>query len=87
MKWISMALTLIAAGFGLYAASLWYAASKIEVMPPPPADPFTDTSADQWALATPDAIRSAGRLNARAAAWTAAAVCLQVMASLVGLWP
>jgi hypothetical protein len=85
MKWTSMALTLLAAGVGLYAASLWYAASKIEVAPPPPADPFTDTSADQWALATPDAIRNAGKLNARAAGWTAAAVSLQVIASLLGL--
>jgi hypothetical protein len=87
MKWISMALTLIAAGLGLCAANLWYAASEIEVevTPPRPADPFTETSADLWALAAPDALRKAGELNARAAGWTAAAVTLQVVASLVGL--
>jgi hypothetical protein len=86
MKWISIALTVIAAGFGLYAAKLWTDASKVEVTPPPPADQFTEISADQWSLAAPGAIREAGKLNALAARWTAAAVFLQAIASVVGLF-
>jgi hypothetical protein len=79
-------------GTGIVAAVLWLRASRFCPVPVwaisgkiEPVDPYA--KADGWLYGLMQAAETSGRLNARAARWTAASVTFSASSALVGAWP
>jgi hypothetical protein len=90
IKWIAASGSFLA---GVYAASLWYSASRVFVMPMwynagqiEPLDPHE--SSHEWTIALLQTAVKSGALNKQAAIWTAVTVVLSGIATLATLiWP
>lgn len=88
MKWIGIALAVIACAVGLNAALLWRRAAKIEAVPLwaqlDTCEPTDQSQAQaEWLCGVLEAARLSNALNKRAAIWTAFAVLLSTSASLL----
>lgn len=98
LKLIYCALSLLAFGVGLYAAYLWYLASKVSIAPAwdlkIPRDVIAKSPETQvsdvvnnnimgWVTGVMVAFRKSGALNRRAALWTAVTVAVTSLASLL----
>lgn len=90
---VAFVLGLAGGAFGLLAAFYWFEASAINVVPPwaegkPPDqvhEPLDQLlSAQGWIAATVIAAQEGGRLNKRAALWSAAAAATGAASGLVG---
>jgi hypothetical protein len=88
MKYISVAFALGALVTGLKAAFHWYKASEVAIDPgwtqenPEPVD--EELKQMCWNVAIIDAAQKSAALNKVAALWTAAAVVLGAVSSLIG---
>ncbi len=83
MKLASILLAFIGFATGSLAAYLWWKASRIPSNPEiVPDDPVYGTMAQ--AESTKVAFEKAGKLNAKAAAWTAVSVLVNALAALAG---
>ncbi|WP_158816551.1 hypothetical protein [Methylocapsa sp. S129] len=83
MKCASIILALLGLGAGIRASLIWWNASKVENSPEIiPDDPVAGTMV--WAESTKKAFEDAGKLNAQAAAWTAASVALNALGAIAG---
>ncbi|MFC3713377.1 hypothetical protein ACFOMD_12395 [Sphingoaurantiacus capsulatus] len=85
MKLASLLLALFAFGVGLWAARLWYQASKVTVVPlwAGGVEPgISEDSQRGWIAGLMVAGRKSGELNQRAAMWTAIAVLLTTGSAL-----
>ncbi|HEY1903040.1 MAG TPA: hypothetical protein VGG56_11435 [Terracidiphilus sp.] len=76
---------------GLRAAQYWLKASKVDVVPVWPDGPQAlmepvepEQSQRGWITATIEAVKLSSDLNKRAARWTAAAVILSAVSSVLG---
>lgn len=88
MDWLCLGLTVTAFATGLYAAQLWWQASRIPVVRKWEANsPVEDT--DSYTLAhlfgLIDAVDTSSKLNATAAKWTAIAVCTGSVGTLISI--
>ncbi|SEE86403.1 hypothetical protein SAMN05444161_7515 [Rhizobiales bacterium GAS191] len=91
MKTLDSALEVLAAISGFIAAWYWYQASRVNPSPwsednPAPATMNPIVGSMMWTGATADAIKKSGELNSKASIWTALAVGLGAIATLVGIW-
>ena len=83
MKLCSILFALMGFATGSRAAFLWWKSSRIPDDPEiAPDDPVYGTMAQ--AEATKVAFKKAGKLNAKAAAWTAASVLANTLAAVAG---
>jgi hypothetical protein len=81
----SLIVAALACGTGLWAASLWWQASRIPVAPSwqvEPGEPVA--SMEGWIVATIEAFGKSGAKNASAALWTGGSVALSGIAALLG---
>lgn len=85
LKTMSITISIVALVTGLLAAWDWFRASRVQPKPNWRVEPVVPKLADMgWTTATLEAFEKAGRLNARAALWTALSVALGASSSLVG---
>ncbi|MHC6051533.1 hypothetical protein ACYT84_07140 [Ralstonia solanacearum] len=90
---IIVTLAALTTGVGLRAAHLWFQASKVPIVPYWANDPNAIEPVDKylsqlsWTTAIMQAYQQGAELNARAAAWTAAATFLGMLTTLAGLVP
>ncbi len=84
MKQASIVFAVAALFTGLWAAWKWHQSSKIHPKPNWQFEPVEPTLKHMgWDAATLTAFSEAGRLNAVAAKWTAASVCLGAISSML----
>ncbi|HEX7362296.1 MAG TPA: hypothetical protein VF283_17530 [Bryobacteraceae bacterium] len=85
---ITIALTVCAFIAGLYAARLWLMASKIGPEPGWAVEPADEMLSQMgWVSALIEASVKSGELNRRAAKWTAVAVLLGTISSVLSNLP
>jgi hypothetical protein len=88
VKAVALGLAIVGLLAGLWAARLWWRASRVEIVPTyiehGRIEPVGGSQMD-WILGTIKASNNSSRLNARAAIWTAVAIVLSTAASVVGL--
>jgi hypothetical protein len=86
MKILSIALALIGAVAGIVAATYWYKASAVKIVPK--ADGRFGggmaLSTTPWVTGALDAFSETARLNKTAALWTAASVLLSAVSAVAG---
>ena len=95
MKWISLALAVMAAAAGVVASWRWYLSSQVPIAPgwrlPGTSNPIqpTDPSAEAigWAIAIRQQAEETAELNRKAAFWTAYCILLSTAAAVTGAWP
>ena len=81
----SLIVAALACGTGLWAAYLWWQASRIPVVPVWQVEPGeTMASMEGWIVATMDAFGKSGVKNASAAFWTGGSVALSGLSALLG---
>jgi hypothetical protein len=89
MKYVSIGIAVLSLGAGLIAAWYWYKASRVHILPfwrtdtgvMEPLDVGQSNAA--WIVAQLQTTQTSGRLNGIAALWTAAAVILGGISSIV----
>ena len=89
MRFVAMALAVIALVVGLNAARYRYQSSVIKIDPAWEQEirgPI-DKNIMGWVTGVMIAFRTASRLNQKAALWTAASVLLSAVSAIVGAWP
>jgi len=92
LKCITALLAFTTLVLGLVAARYWLKASKVETIPQWVKSGQIETvihsqATDDWIVGLLQAGQEAGRLNAIAARWTAAAVIAGCLTSIAGIWP
>ena len=85
MKSVGLVFSVLGAICGFVAAYYWYKASEVELTPAWELELRGDREKNVmgWVTGTMIAFRSAGLLNKRAALWTAAAVALTTISSVL----
>jgi hypothetical protein len=80
----SLIVAALACGSGLWAAYLWWQASRIAIVPFWQVEPGEAMASMQgWNAATIDAFGKSGAKNASAALWTGVSVALSGLAALL----
>ena len=89
LKLASITIAIVAFIAGIRAAELWYKASRIQIVPMwvndgriEPVNPGQAQA--EWIVAIIETANKSGDLNKRAARWTAAAVALSTVSTLLG---
>jgi hypothetical protein len=85
LKWISLGSALLSVVSGLVAAYYWYLASRVEISPAWPLDIHGDREKNVmgWVAGNMIAFTKSGKLNKRAARWTALAVASSAISIFV----
>ena len=89
LKLASIIVAIVAFIAGLRAAQIWHRASRVEIVPMWVSDGHMEPinqgqSQSQWTNAIIEAANKSSDLNRRAARWTAAAVALSTVSTLLG---
>ena len=89
LKLAAIIVAIVAFIAGIRAAYLWYRASRVQIVPMWVKDgriePVNPGQAQaEWTVATNEAVSKSGELNRGAAKWTAAAVALSTISTLLG---